>query len=134
MPNKLRGEVQVTLDGKQFTMVPSIEALIDIEERTGKTIGAIMATIMPKTDAPTLAEVTSMISARIVVACVYCGIRASFKDSRDAPSVENVGRMVQAEGLANMLAPVTRFLVGGMSSDVQLAETETRVGNASGGA
>lgn len=34
--NKHRGEVSITLGGKEYTLRPSFEAIADIEERTGR--------------------------------------------------------------------------------------------------
>ena len=84
MTNKVRGEVEVLLGGKTYTMVPSFQAMCEIEAATGMGMVALarryQSLTFGITDAATI---------------LTFGIKASGEDA----TIEKVGKMIAEEGL-----------------------------------
>jgi hypothetical protein len=112
--NPHRGEVSITLDGASYVLRPSFEAIVEIEERLGLSIVAIVR----KT-----AE-TSDIRMTEIGAIVAAGIRAHGREADDplmaAVTNDRIGRLCWQEGLMSVLPVVQQFLLmavnGGQAS------------------
>ena len=103
MANKQRGEVEVRLAGKTWTMRPTFQALCEIEGRTGVGI-TTLARRCHEGD----------FGAGPIVAVLWAGIRATHDD---APDHDEVGRLVVAEGVIGFAAPALEFLLAALLGD-----------------
>ena len=102
MAIKHRGEVEIDLDGRRWTMRPTFRALDDIQRRTGKDINEIARECWE-----------GRYSCRSMVTVIWAGIRAAHDD---APEFDEVGEIVIEGGLINFYEPVLIFLAGVVSS------------------
>jgi hypothetical protein len=98
MANPHRGEVAVTLDGHSFTLRPSWEALVEIEQATGVGIMQLAA-----------AFATGRFRVTDLHAVLMAGLKAGGEKRADPAEV---GRMIAATGIMNggLLKSVTAFL------------------------
>ncbi len=101
MANESRGEVEIALDSKTYTLRPEFQGLAEIESRTGQKLGVILRQ---------WAEGDIGITELAIV--VWCGMRAF--DER-SPSFEEVGQMIVVTGLAPVAGPAARFLAGAVA-------------------
>jgi hypothetical protein len=110
MPNSIRGEVPITLDGNKYKLVPSFECLCEIEADTGKGIVALARCIYASDF--TLSELTAIITRGLNAA----GEPATF---------DKVGPMIVATGvLTNEIqTPVQAFfnhaITGGQTKSAE---------------
>ena len=102
MANESRGEVEVRLDGKAYTMRPTFQALADIESRTGMSIGELLQRLTE-----------GKFGVTHVTIVIHAGLRAF--DER-APSFEEVGEMIVGQGLASVIGAAAGFLAGAIAS------------------
>jgi hypothetical protein len=112
MTNKTRGEAEIALDGKTYTLRLSFQALCRIEEGTGLRIGTMLRRF---------AE--GDLGARDMAVVIHAGMHAF--DER-APSLDEVGRMVVDEGIAALAAPVGAFLANAISGNRSGAKKESK--------
>ena len=103
MANKQRGEVDVKLGGKTWTMRPAFQALCEIEDRTGVGITTLARRFHD-----------GDFGAGPIVAVLWAGIRAAHDD---APDYDEVGRLVVAEGVIGFAAPALAFLLAALLGD-----------------
>jgi hypothetical protein len=92
-----RGEILVTWSGEQLRLRPTLEALEEIEAKTGQTV------LM-------LCDQTARMAIpfRQLVTVVACGLRAAGQQV----TTEQVKRQVWQDGLAAWMEPVARLLAG----------------------
>ena len=120
MANKYRGEVDIVLNGKPFTLRPTFEALVEFEDRSGVTAYEALRDFADKQRFP----------AKVIAAALVAGIRAGYPTDpiMKMPSPQEIGRMVQAHGVMECVKMVFQFLNNALSSDMQIetaGKTET---------
>lgn len=93
--NRHRGEVEVTLGGRRFTMRPSFAAIAEIESRSGQGLVALARRL-------TAGDIRVSDFATIIAA----GLRAAGEPAR----IETVGELVLEEGLGTLSPAVGEFL------------------------
>ena len=98
MANPHRGEVEITLAGKTYTMRPTFEALCEIEDRTGVGLAVQLRRFAEGT-----------FGVRDVAAILSAGIRASDKA---APGIDEIGQIIVEEGIAPFAEAIGVFLAG----------------------
>lgn len=103
MANPHRGEVEVTLDGKSWTLRPTFEALCEIEDSTGVGIAVMLRRFGE-----------GSFGVRDVAAILAAGIAATGKP---APGIERIGEIVVEQGIASFVAPIGVFLAGAVGID-----------------
>lgn len=115
---KRRGDVEIILDGEGYTLTPSLLAMMEFEEKTGKDVFEVLKRTHEK----------QTVGIKDAVAAVWAGIRGGYtqENVRKAPSWERVVELVQAEGVSSprLLLPVIQFLANGIASDAQIEEQE----------
>lgn len=118
MANKFRGEVDIILGGNQYVLRPTFEALVEFEDRSGKTAYEAMRDMVEGRG----------FSAKVVCAAFYAGMRAGWPpvSHMRMPSYGEVGALIQAEGLMNpaVMAAFGAFLTRALSSDADLKREE----------
>ena len=103
MANKQRGEVEVVLGGKTWTMRPAFQALCEIEGRTGVGITTLARRCYE-----------GEFGVGPITAVLWAGIRAAHDD---APDYDEVGRLVVKEGVSRFAAPALAFLLAALIGD-----------------
>jgi len=119
MANRQRGEVTITLDGKEYVMRPTFEALCEIED---KLDAAIPDLIMLFKD--------GNIRLKHVAAIVWGGLWGY--DKNQAPTFSQVGELISKTGLINILGygmedgsnPIVMFMTYGLLGDKSIEEAE----------
>ena len=101
MANKHRGEIEVKLAGKTWTIRPAFQALAEIEGITGLGIAAVVRRF-------TKGE----FGIDDVAAVIAAGIRAAHDD---APDFESVKRAIVEEGFNKFAVVASEFLAGALA-------------------
>lgn len=100
MANRVRGEVEITLDGKRYTMRPEFDAIASIESETG--MGVLkLARLIASGDGISLNTFTTII---------YHGVRVAVRGTRP-PTREMIGEALLRAGLSAYTAAVSDFLL-----------------------
>ncbi len=111
MANPHRGEVAVTLAGAEYALRPTFAALAEIEVRAG--IGLV-------------ALARRFAAAEFGLADMLAVLGPAIAAGGGAPP-EPLGEAVVAAGLANLAAPVARFLAGALAGDTPREGTQGSV-------
>ena len=96
MANKQRGEVEVRLGGRTWTMRPTFQAIAEIEDRTG--LGMVELVVRFSDGRFGVTHMTAVI---------WAGIHAAHDD---APDFDEVGEMVVKHGIQRLAVAVGAFL------------------------
>jgi hypothetical protein len=105
--NKHRGEVEITLDGKSFTLRPTFQAMVEIEAVLGKGLLGLVRRISEMEFGYTEAQ-----------AVITAGLRAAGEKA----TPEKVGEMVFRTGLAELAGPIGSFLTAALSGGAEPGE------------
>ena len=101
MANPHRGEVEITLAGKTWTMRPTFQALCEIEDKTGAELTTLARQIW---DGEGSVKATAIIVSEGIRACHANG-----------PDLNAVGEAIVSEGLNSVLEPVVLYLVAAIT-------------------
>lgn len=124
MANKHRGEIEITLNNKSFTLRPTFEALVEFEDKSGLTAFEAMRIMMDKQAAP----------AKAIAAAFCSGIKAAWPvDAGRPPSFSEVGAMIQAEGITNVIPMYLNYLTNALASDRDVKRMREELENADAG-
>lgn len=120
MVNKYRGEVPISLGEESHKMIPSFEAMVEIEDKTNQCIFELMRDIVEN----------HRLKISTATAVVTAGINASRKEMKlPTYSYEWVGQQIFKDGIMSVLPAVRDFLIRCISSEKDLEETEEVTGN-----
>ena len=128
MANPSKGEIDIDLGGKTYTLRPSFEAITEFEEMTGFT--AMRALV--------LCNDVQTCTVKLVATAVYTGIRGSCDTSvekANLPTYVQVGEMIMRGkgGYSRILTEVVQYLGNGLMDDETLqANAEASVKNSEG--
>jgi len=117
MGNKYRSSFEITLNGTEYTLRPSFEAMMHFEDKCGMDVFEALQSIANK----------KMVGSRIVSAAIWAGIRGEFDfqgQSINAPSFSKIGSECQAHGFHNCLSFVMDFLNKSIASDEDIKKYE----------
>lgn len=101
MANEVRGEVEIKLGGKRYSLRPTYEALAEIENLTDAGLIKLAGRFQE-----------GDIRIKDVVAIIWAGM------GDDAPAIDEVGRLVVAQGLADLTAVAGIFLAAALNPSV----------------
>ncbi len=99
--NKQRGEVQVRLNGHEYTLRPTFEALVEIEERLGAGLVPIARRF-----------VDAQFGVREVAGIIAAGIRGSGQKVPD-----DLGPQIVKQGVLSFSEAIGTFLTGALQGD-----------------
>lgn len=112
MANKHRGEVDVELCGKTYTLRPSFSANCEFEDLSGTTIFEALQGLR-----------NSKAPMRMIAAAIWAGIRgANPGKERECPSFSDVGEMVYKAGPGAVLTTVLQYLANAIAGEEALEE------------
>ena len=100
IPNGVRGDVGITLGGKEYVLRPTYQALIEIERMTGGTMTTVARRILDGDIG--MGDATAIITA---------GLKAAGEPA----TTEAVGKMVYDAGLLNVGVPLVQFCTNGLT-------------------
>lgn len=124
MANKAAGEIEVSIDGKEYTLRPSFAAILDFEEKAGVTVFEAMRAAGEKQSVP----------MKSVVAAFYAAIKAGWKPSQGKlPSFEEIGMAVRKDGIGSHMIPFMQLLSNMMTGERALNDAQ-KGGDPSGNA
>ena len=125
MANKFKGEFDITLDGKTYTMRPTFEAMVDFEDKAGSVVN--WAKLMGEQTPP---------SIKAIVAAIWAGIKHGHPVDGRPPSFSEVGAMVMRDGAMKHAPTFVNFLAKAMSldGDIAQAQQDAAAGKAEGAA
>jgi hypothetical protein len=113
-PNRLRGEIDLTLDGTRFVLRPSHEALLAIETKTGKTVLALM-------NACSDSDIGLLDAAVTVTELIQAWGRETDDPVAKNVSVERIGELIMEAGLMavtmRLVMTLGLALTGGCTKD-----------------
>lgn len=90
MANQERGEINLTLGGKEYVLRPTFEALCEMEDRLGITITDLI-----------MEFAAGKVSIKKVGTVVWAGIYGSMGDK--APTLREVGDMLVKDGMMTVI-------------------------------
>ncbi len=103
MANPDRGEVEVKLGGKTWTMRPTFQGLREVEHKTG--LGVMELARRFGEGKASLDHVAQVLAI---------GVRAA---NDDAPDYEQIGEMLVRQGMNDVLVPIIVFLASAFVGD-----------------
>ena len=106
--NKARGEVTLSLGGRDWVLRPTFQALCEIESELGEGLIALVRRLAQ-----------GSVGVRDVAVIVHAGIKAVEKKP---PSYDTVGQMVIEAGIVGLLGPLGEFLGAAFSDSEDAAE------------
>lgn len=116
--NPARGECEVTLCGRTYTLRPSFSAMSEFDAKTGCTAYEAVVDLTKHSRAP----------VNRIAAAFWSGIRgAAAPDTSACPTYEQVGAMVMATGQQNVLTAYIQFLTNSLASEQELIAAAKRV-------
>lgn len=110
MANKWKGEVDLILAGKPYTLRPTFEALVEFEDKAGMTAYEVMSVMSKGTP----------VGFKVIAAALWSGIRAGWRDHGRPPTFIEVGEAIRADGIAAVLPAFGQYLANALSSEADL--------------
>ncbi|MBI2235343.1 MAG: gene transfer agent family protein [Magnetospirillum sp.] len=101
--NKHRGDVAVTLGGREYVLRPTFGALVEIEERLGMGLVPLARKVLE-----------GQFGFKEVATIIACGIKGA---GERVPG--NLGDLTVEAGLMQLSEPVARFLNGALAGDAE---------------
>ena len=124
MANKYRGEFDITINGKTYTLAPTFEALVEFEDLVGITAFEAMRDMAEEQKAP----------AKVIVGAIWAGILGYHGGNKiEAPTFGHIGRECQAQGITSLMTEVMRFLANALASEETINAQIEKAGKDEGG-
>lgn len=115
MANKSAGEIDISIDGKDYTLRPSFAAILEFEEKAGITVFEAMRAAGEKQSVP----------MKSVVAAFYAGIKAGWKPSQGKiPTFDEIGMAIRKDGIGDHMAPYMQLLANMMTGERALNDAQ----------
>ena len=99
--NKFTGTFDITLQGKNYTLRPSFEALVEFEDKTGKAVNECFQEMLD-----------GKMSFKVITAALWAGILGEAvwqNDKSKELKYPVVGEMIKKDGLQNHVASASQF-------------------------
>lgn len=101
MANKAAGEIDLILGGESYTLRPSFAAVIEFEDKSGKTVFEALRDAGERQSMP----------IKSVAAAFHACIKAAWKPSMGKPpTFEDVGMAIRKDGLTSVAGSYTTIL------------------------
>lgn len=115
MAQKLRGEIELVIGQKTYTLRPSYAATVEFEDKAGITVFEAMKALGDRQSMP----IKSM-------RCVFHScIKAAWKPSMGTiPTPDEIGEAVHNEGVSNFITPYAKILSNMLTGELALARAE----------
>lgn len=124
MANKYRGESEITLGGKTYTLRPTFEALVEFEDKAGCSAFEALRDMMTKQSAP----------VKRLAAAFWSGIKAAWPvDSGRPPNFQEIGTAIQRDGITKVVPFYLTYLTNALSSDEDLKRMREELENSDAG-
>jgi hypothetical protein len=106
MANKFRSSFEIKLNGADYTLRPSFEAIMEFTDKTGLDIFEA------------LQECQKGFKVKVIVASIWAGIVGESRlQKENPPTFERIGRECQSQGFENCVIFCTEFLSRAVASD-----------------
>lgn len=114
MANRMRGEVEVDLGGKKYTLRPSFEGILEMEDRAGVPLMTVLKMASEKA-----------LSFKVATGVVYGGLIGAGERNL---SFEQVGALIVKGGLPSYFTPIARLISSAIlpPSDEPIKEEEAK--------
>jgi hypothetical protein len=118
--SKYTGTFQITLQGKEYTLRPSFEAMVEFEEKSGK---AVNEAFMEMTE--------GKMSFKTIACAIWAGIlgEAAYQNDKSLQKkFQVVGEMIKKDGLQNHVSSASTFFTMALipeDEQKKLVEEET---------
>ena len=129
MANKARGEIQVSIAGKDYTLRPSYTAVVEFEDKAGVTVFEAMKALGERQSIP----------MRSLRQAFHSCIKAAWKPSMGSqPTLDDIGQALHADGLTGFIVPYSQILGNMLAGEKALsksaadAEAEAKSGDTPG--
>lgn len=99
MANKVRGEIQIELCGKSYTLKPEFEGMLEAEDKIGKPLPFVFVEWGKRN--PSLREIAAVIYGGLLWDKDLRGMNLSF---------EEIGKMVVKNGCKPLMRPVIMLI------------------------
>ncbi len=118
MPNKHKGTVEIELGGDTYTLRPSFEALIEFEDKVGKSVSEVFEAMQE-----------SKASFKIIATAVWAGMMGE-AIAQNNPKLEKpwawVGEMIRKEGLQKHFISAYTFVAYSVLPESAMDEIDNK--------
>ena len=117
--SKYTGTFEITLGGKEYTLRPSFEALVEFEEKTGKAVNEAFQDM-----------IAGKMSFKTIASALWAGIlgEATYQNDRKMEmKYPVVGELIKKDGLQNHVAHASQFFTMALipeEEQIRIAEEE----------
>ena len=109
MANKFRSSFDIKLNGADYTLRPSFDAIMEFNDKSGLDVFEA------------LGKFKDGVSIKIIVSAIWAGIQGECSlQSKEAPSFSKIGEECQAHGFPECVPFAIDFLSRAVASDVRL--------------
>ena len=122
MPNKYRSTFEIELNGVEYTLRPSFEAICQFNDVTGMDVFDALQEIGEK----------KKLSIKLIVGCIWAGIKGEYEfqgDSRNCPNFSKIGEECKKAGFTSCLSNAIKFLTFAVASDEDIKKFEEAEGS-----
>ena len=99
--NKFTGTFEINLGGKEHTLRPTFEALVEFEEKSGKAVNEAFQEM-----------IEGKMSFKTIACAIWAGIKGEASWNNDKSAVMKyitVGELIRKDGLQNHVESASRF-------------------------
>lgn len=115
MPNSARASYEITLNGTEYAVRPSFEAIMNFQDKSGMDVFEALKDISEK----------KVFSARMIASAIWSGIKGEAEfQGRPCPSFNKIGEECQAHGFHECVLFAMEFLNKAVSSDSEVKKSE----------
>jgi hypothetical protein len=117
MGNKFRSSFEIKLNGVEYTLRPSFEAIMEFNDKAGKDVFDALQEMAQH----------QKLSIKVIVSCIWAGIKGEYEfqgRGLDCPSFKKIGNECQKHGYASCLPAAISFLSKSVASDNDLKKIE----------
>jgi hypothetical protein len=118
MANKAAGELEITLDGKPYTLRPTYGAVIEFEDLSGLAVFEAMSHAGERKSTP----------LKVITSAFYACMKPCWKPSMGVmPTQSQVGAAIYKDGIPNHLSSYFTLLGNMMSGERALEEASKKM-------
>ena len=125
MANKHRGEVELVIGEKTYTLRPTFTAMVEFEDKASTTVMQALTDVAEHQKFP----------FKVAAAAVWSGIGGATKPGVKRPSFEEIGAEIHQHGLFKLMPEIFKYLSGAIATedDLKAQEEAANAGKATGG-
>lgn len=113
LPNSVRNTFEIDLNGVEYTLRPSFEAIVQFNSISGVDVFDALQDITNK----------GKLSIKIIASCIWAGIKGEYEfqgEGINCPSFKKIGEECQRHGFSKCAEHAIKFLSYSVASDEEI--------------